>query len=225
MLSGPRAQVFSAICGLLAGPVFIAGWVAGGLAQPDEYTFLHHAVSDLGAETADSAWLYNRLGGNLTGLLLLAFAVGLWRSLGRHRSARIGASLVAVVGAGQVLDGFFRLDCREIDPGCTTPDASWHGTAHGIESMFTVLAFALAPFVLARALALAPRWHDLWPLTLAFGIGTIATFVGGRVIGEGFGALAGTAVWFAWIAALAFRLLRLAREEAPTTDTVVAAPS
>ena len=215
MLSGPRAQVFSVICGLLAGPTFIFGWVAGGLAQQDEYSWLDDAMSDLGAETAARPWLFNQLGANLAGALLLVFAIGLWRSLGRHRSARIGAFLVGVVGVASFLDGLFRLDCRAMDPGCESSDASWRGTAHGITSTFTFLAFALAPFVLARALKLAPRWRDLWRPTLAFGIGTIATLVGGGFIGEEFGTRVGTTVWFAWIAVLAIRLLRLAGEEAP----------
>ncbi len=203
-----------AICGLLAGPAFIVGWVAGGLAQPDEYSFLDHAMSDLGAETAGSPWLFNQIGANLAGVLLLVFAIGLWRSLGRHRSARIGSVLVAVVGIASFFDGVFRLDCRQMDAGCDASDASWHGTAHGISSTFTFLAFALAPFVLARALKLSPRWHDLWRPTLAFAIGTIATLVVGGFIGEEFGTRVGTTVWFAWIAVLAVRMLHLAYEEA-----------
>jgi hypothetical protein len=57
-----RAQVVSAICGFCAGPVLLVASWAGVLAQPEEYSFLHHASSDLGADTADAAWLSNQLG-------------------------------------------------------------------------------------------------------------------------------------------------------------------
>jgi MFS family permease len=39
-------------------------------------------VSDLGALTASSAWIYNQIAANLNGLLIVAFALGLWRALG-----------------------------------------------------------------------------------------------------------------------------------------------
>ncbi len=47
------------LCGLLAPVTFIAGWSFGGLAQPPSYSFVEHSISDLGAQTADRAWLYN----------------------------------------------------------------------------------------------------------------------------------------------------------------------
>jgi hypothetical membrane protein len=72
---------FSAVCGLLT-PTFIAGWLIGGLAQPRAYSVIDDDISDLGALTADKPWLYNQLGVNLTGLLVLALSVGLWRTVG-----------------------------------------------------------------------------------------------------------------------------------------------
>ena len=43
------------------------GWIAGGLAQPDAYSVARDDISDLGAVTASSSWIYNRIGTNLTG--------------------------------------------------------------------------------------------------------------------------------------------------------------
>jgi hypothetical membrane protein len=120
----------SAICGLLAGPVLLVANWAGVLAQPDAYSFVNHASSDLGADTAEASWLSNQLGSNLPGLLLLVFAIGLWYSAGRHPSARIGSFRIGVVGVGIFLTGFFTLDCREIDAGCEI--TSWQATAHVI---------------------------------------------------------------------------------------------
>jgi hypothetical protein len=215
MLSSPRARVISAVCGLLAGPVLlIANW-AGVLAQPDAYSFVNHASSDLGADTADVPWLSNQLGSNLPGLLLLVFAIGLWYSVGRHPSARIGSLLVGVVGLGIFLTGFLTLDCREIDAECE--NTSWQATAHVITAGPTLLGLVLSPFVVARALKQSPRWRDLRVPTLVLGIGTIAAAIAGSAIGEGLGQYAAVIVWFAWITVLAVRMFRLAGAEAATT--------
>ncbi len=204
----------SAICGLLAGPVLIGSWIVGALAQPDEYSFLHHASSDTGADTASSPWISN-IGNNVGGLLLLGFAIGLRRSLGSHRWARVGSALLVVVGLGLFLLGIFRIDCREIDAGCDTPDASWHGTTHGIVAGITVLAILLAPFVLSRALKLTLRWSDLWIPTLALGIGAIAALVAGNAVGVGLGGLLSAIASLAWLAVLSIRMLLLARDAVP----------
>jgi hypothetical membrane protein len=65
------------ICGLAAFVTFIIGWIAGGLAQPSAYSFANDTISDVGAVTADSSWIHNRIGSNLTGLLVVVLALGL----------------------------------------------------------------------------------------------------------------------------------------------------
>ena len=120
------------ICGLLAFVTVNIGWIAGGLAQPAAYSVANDDISDLGADTANSSWIYDQIGANLTGLLVITLALGLWRALSPDVLGRIGAGAMLVAGAGAVLDGFFHLDCRGIDAGCTND--SWHSHAHKIES-------------------------------------------------------------------------------------------
>jgi hypothetical membrane protein len=57
------------VCGLLAFVTFNVAWIAGGLAQPSAYSVANDDISDLGAMTAASPWIYNRVGANLTGIL------------------------------------------------------------------------------------------------------------------------------------------------------------
>ena len=57
---------------------FIVGVLLGDLAQPDAFRSADDDISDLGAQTADQAWLYNQIAANLSGLLIVAFALGLW---------------------------------------------------------------------------------------------------------------------------------------------------
>ena len=69
------------ICGLAAFVTVNIGWIVGGFAQPAAYSVANDDISDLGAVTADSSWIYNRIGANLTGLLVVALALGFWRAL------------------------------------------------------------------------------------------------------------------------------------------------
>ena len=62
------------ICGLASFVTVNIGWIAGGLAQPDAYSVARDDISDLGAVTASSSWIYNRIGANLTGLLVVVLA-------------------------------------------------------------------------------------------------------------------------------------------------------
>jgi hypothetical protein len=115
------------------------------------------------------------------------------------------------------MGGLLRLDCRQMNPGCD--DTSWHAVGHNINAGPTLLAFALAPFVLARAFKHAPSWHDRWLPTLGVGIGTIAAAIVGGAIGEGLGQFLFQSLWFAWIAVLALRMLRLSRTAATAASS------
>ena len=72
----------AAICGLLAPVTFVAGLELGDFAQPDGFSPANDNISDVGAQTAEQAWLYNQIAANLNGLLIVAFALGLWGALG-----------------------------------------------------------------------------------------------------------------------------------------------
>ena len=82
-MSCPRAESdqvplrAAGICGLLAFVTLTVGWIAGDLAQPDAYSSAHDDTSDLGAMTANAAWIYNQIGNNLTGILVVLFGLGL----------------------------------------------------------------------------------------------------------------------------------------------------
>jgi hypothetical protein len=113
-----------------------------------------------------------------------------------------------VLGIGRFLEGFFRLDCRGMDPGCD--NTSWQADAHGIESGIVAAAFFIAPALLAFAFRGRPEWRDLWlPTLLAVPI-VIATSVLFSILGNGAATRAASIVWFLWLALIAFRLLRVA---------------
>src|SRR3954452_71150 len=133
------------VCGLIAFVTANLGWILGGLAQPSAYSVADDDISDLGALTAADPWLYNQLGSNLTGLLVVCVGLGLWWALSPDVLGRVGSLAVIVAGAGLFFDGIFRLDCRGIDTGCDND--SWHSHAHKLESGHgrRVVAFAAHP--------------------------------------------------------------------------------
>ena len=202
----------SAVCGLLVPVTFIAGWLIGGLAQPDAYSFVDDDISDLGALTADSPWIYNQIGTNLTGILIVALVLGLWKAVGAGLAARIGVIALGVNGVGTFLDGLFRLDCRKIDAGCDST-ASWHGNAHYVETAFTVLGIFVAVFALAVAFKRSAHWRDLWIPSLTAGVAAIASLVLVSGVGQGLAVRVATTILYAWIALVSYRLLRIAEEQ------------
>jgi uncharacterized protein DUF998 len=201
----------AAILGLAAPVTFVAGILLGDLAQPDAFSPANDDISDLGAVTASSAWLYNQVAANLTGLLVLGLAVGLWSALGSGLLARLGVLGLVAAALGLFLDGLFRLDCQGIDLRCD--NTSWHADAHRIESGFTATALLLTPFVLAFAFRRLPSWRSLWlPTLLATPVLVVVSALFGA-LGNGAATRAGSIVWFLWVALVAFHLLQLSSRE------------
>ena len=198
----------AAICGLLAPVSFIAGVLLGDLVQPDSFSPADDDISDLGAQIADQAWLYNQIAANLNELLIVAFALGLWRALGSGWLARLGVLGLAVIGVTRFLEGFLRLDCRGMDEGCE--NTSWHADGHRFESGIASALFFLVPLLLAFAFRRLPQWRDLWLPTLLVVPIVVAVSIPFSLIGDGAAVRAASITWFLWLALVAWRLLRIA---------------
>jgi hypothetical protein len=196
----------AAICGLAVPLTNTIGWAVGGLAQPEAYSSTDDDISDLGAMTASSPWLYNQIGANLTGLLIVVLGLGLWRALSPDTLGRLGAGALLLVGVGVALDGLFRLDCMGIDTNCQND--SWHSDAHKMEGRFTVAFTLLAPIILAFAFRRIAGWRDTWLPTLAAIPASIVVGILFSGLGEGAATRATTLTWTLWAAFVGFRLLQ-----------------
>lgn len=196
------------VCALASFFTSAIGWIAGDLAQPAAFSPANDDISDLGALTASSPWLYNQVGANLTGLLVMAAALGLWSALSPGVLGRIGAGALFLAGLGSFLDGLFRLDCRGIDAGCV--NESWHAGGHKWESRFTAAAIFLAPLLLAFAFRRLPDWRRAWLPSLATLPAIIVANVVFSALGDGAATRAGTVVWFLWVAYLGVLLIQRA---------------
>ncbi len=179
-------------------------WLAGGLAQPSAYSAADDDISDLGAITAHSAWIYNQVGANLTGILVALLGLGIWRALSPDVVGRLGAAGLIAAGISTFFDGIFRLDCRGLDAGCD--NVSWHSRAHKIESGLTAALTLLTPVILAFAFRRNASWRDSWLPSLLTLPAVLAANVVFSAIGDGAAIRAGTVVVFAWIAFVGVQL-------------------
>ncbi len=204
------------VCGLLVLVTLGVGWIGGALAQPDAYSSADDDLSDLGALTANKAWIYNQIGDNLSGILIILLGLGLWRALSPDVLGRIGAGAVMLIGLAIFLEGFLRLDCRGIDSGCT--NESWHSSAHKMNNGFTVAATIAAPLILAFAFRRIPEWRGAWLPSLLAVPASIVCGVLFSVLGNGAAVRASTLTLVAWLVFLAVRLMRTANARQAQTE-------
>jgi hypothetical protein len=203
---------FAGWCGLIACIMINIGWIAGDLAQPPAFSPTHDDISDLGALTASSPWLYNRAF-NLAGLMVVILGIGLWPALRSSVLGRVAAGMLIASGIGLFLDGIFRLDCQGIDAHCV--DDSWHSDAHKIESGFTAAATLLALLLTAAAFQRVPEWHKHWR---AMAITLPALFIASALfssLGDGAATRAGSVVLSIAFAFVGYRLLRSTNARVP----------
>ena len=198
----------AAMCGLLVPVTFAVGLLLGDLAQSDAFSPANDNISDLGAQTAHHAWLYNQIAANLNGLLIVAFALGLWQVVGSGVLARLGVLGLIVIGLTRFVEGFLRLDCGGMDEVCE--NTSWQAEGHRIESGIASALLFLVPPVLAVAFRRLPDWRDLWIPTLLAVPVVIVVSIPFSLMGNGAAGRAASITWFLWLALLAWRLRGIA---------------
>lgn len=197
-------EALAGLCGLLAFVTFNVGLILGDLSQRPAFSPAQDDISYLGALTAKSAWLYDQVAANTSGLLIVLLAIGLWRALSPSRLGRLGSATLAATGLGTFLDGIFRLDCQSIDARCS--NTSWHSHAHKIESDFTVGFTFVAIVLLALAFRRLPGWRASWLPTIAAIPAVFVANAAFSALGPGAATRAGTVVVLGVVAFIGFRL-------------------
>ena len=197
------------ICGLIAGPFYIVVGLIQALTRPG-FDLLRHDLSLLANGNLGWIQITNLV---LAGLLVAAFAVGMWRALSAGPGRTWGPILLGIYGIGLIGAGFFTADPAFGFPPGTPADAhamSWHGLLHFICGGVGFLALIAACFVLARRFA-SRRQRGWAAYSLATGVIFFAAFVG-IATGSGqswsvIGFWIGVVVAWAWIWAMAVKLL------------------
>jgi Protein of unknown function (DUF998) len=210
-----RASTRWLLSGGVIGPaLLVVLCVIEGAIRPD-YDPMRVFVSQL--SLGDQGWLQiaNFV---VSGLLIVAFAVGLRRVVPSGRASRWGPILLGLVGLGLIVSGVFVTDPALGYPPGTPPgltqNPSWHGSLHLLGALFVFGGLSITSFVFARRFQAQTdrRWARY---SVATGIGMLAVFVAANLgasgvagLGDIAGALQRVAILigFGWIAALAARL-------------------
>ena len=193
--------------GLIAGPLFIGASYAQVLTR-EGFDLTRHAISML--TLGDQGWIQSA-NFEITGLLVLACAVGMRRVLRSGRASTWGPLLYGAYGLGLVVAGLFTPDpALGFPPGAPSEmpaDMSLHAMLHTLGFMVSFASLIVACFVFARrfnglgqrawtvysaATGLAPL--PFIALSLALGGSGVPLFVMGIITS-------------AWVAALPLRLL------------------
>ncbi len=195
--------------GMIAGPLYLVVGLTQALTRPG-FDITRHDLSLLA--NGDLGWIQitNLM---LTGLLVIAGAVGMRRVLHPGRGGTWGPVLVGVYGLGLIGAAIFIADPAFGFPPGTPADAhavSWHGLLHFITAGIGFLALIAACFVLARRFA-AQGLRGWAAYSVATGVLFFAAFVG-IATGSGhawsvIGFWIGVVFAWAWISAMAARLM------------------
>ncbi len=203
----PASRVTKSLLGygVLAGPFYVGVALAQAFTR-DGFDSTVHAWSMLAL--GEHGWI-QVANLALTGLMLVAFAVGLRRALAPGRGARWAPRLVAAYGLSMVAAAAFPADAAYGFP-VGTPEGpgtvSWHGMLHLAAGAVGFTCLAVACFVIARRFSAEGRrpWAVVSRVVgVAFlaGFGAVAAGAGAPAANLAF--IAAVVVVFGWITAVA----------------------
>lgn len=198
--------------GILAGPCFVTVSLAQALTR-EGFDITRHAWSLLSNGNLGWIQITNFV---LTGLMTIAFSVGLRRALKQGPGATWTPRLIAAYGVSLVLAGVFRADPAAGFPAGTPHDAtaiSLSGTLHFAFGGIGFLGMVAACLVVARRFAAAGSRAWTW-FSLLTGVVFLVAF-GGIASGSGnaatiLGFVAAVVLAWTWMTALAVYAYRLA---------------
>jgi hypothetical protein len=201
-------------CGVIAGPLYIVVGILQILIRPG-FDPTRNDLSQM--SLGDLGWIQitNFI---VTGLLVIASAIGMRRVLRGSRGGTWGPLLLSIYGLGLIGAGFFTADPGNGFPPGTPTDVhiiSWHGIVHTISGGLGFLGLIAACLVFAGRFVGRRQWG--WAAYSVFtGVFFLAAFVG---IATGFqqgGAIlviltlaftAAVVIAWTWIAVMAARLI------------------
>ena len=145
----------------IAAPVLFTGLVLGlGLLEPG-YNHMTQMMSVLGGVTGVRGIAFNG-GVALTGLLIIAFSVGLYKSI----QTRIGPAMIVLGGLGLIGSALFHCDV-----GCANVIAqTGTGIMHTLCAFVAGMNLSVSPFFIFVTIRKDPVWKQLQWFTLAMGV-------------------------------------------------------
>ena len=152
---------WTAAAGVLAAPFYLSLIIVLGALEPG-FSHLSSPMSMLGG-VPDGRGLAFNLGVTATGVLLIAFTVGLQRQLPSRRSVKVGTALLMIGGLGLIGAGMFpcNQNCQNI---LIEPDTI--GRLHIMVSLCAGIGTGLALFFIWAGMRCSVTWKNWATLTL-----------------------------------------------------------
>lgn len=194
-----------AICGIIGPPIYAIVVITLGSLWTG-YSHVTQSMSELGSVGAPHAVVMNTVGFPLLGILLMTFALGLYRGLRNGKSAGIGCTLVALSGGAVLMTGIFPCDA-----GCV--DVTKIGTTHSVFATISALTMMFAPLAVLPALGSDSRWRNyaLFSLIIGIAVAISSALYGFTVFQAWEGVMQRLSMGIAllWIEVMAIKLLSL----------------
>src|SRR5713101_389070 len=149
---------------MVAPPLMVALWTVASILRPG-YDQLTQKGSELG--TGQNSIVMN-LNFAVTGVLIIAFALGLARNISGSSLSRIGTTLLLIAGISEaVVAGF------PCDPGCPAATGSFSQNFHlGIALVFFG-SIGFTPLLVGIRLGVDQFWKPYGSYSTASGIGSV----------------------------------------------------
>lgn len=156
---------FASYAGLIAFPFHVALILILGALEPG-YDHRTMTMSALGGVPGARGLAFN-LGVGFTGVLIIAFAIGLQRRLSPGWLAQAGTVCLTAGSLGLIGAALFHCnpDCKNV-----LAEPTLVGRIHMITSLFGGMFSALAPFFFWASMRQDDRWQSFAALALAAGI-------------------------------------------------------
>jgi Protein of unknown function (DUF998) len=205
-LAQPTTTRVLLACGLVAGPLFTVVALLQVFTR-DGFDLRRHPLSLL--SLGELGWI-QIANFTVTGLLVVACALGLRRVLHPGRAGTWGPLLVGAFGVGLVAGGVFVTDAGAgFPPGAPAgapEQITWHGVAHAIGAALSFVALIPGCFVVARRFrAVGQRGWAAY--CLATGVALLGIMAWPDKSTASVQLAVAVVLGLGWVAALAARLL------------------
>jgi hypothetical membrane protein len=166
-------------CGIVSSVLYVVSDVVGSLRYPG-YRYTEQQFSELLAAGSPVRPLMIVLNGIPYGLLVAAFAVGVWKSARPERARRITAAmLLGYVAAGMAGGLIFNMNTRE---ALAAGERGLRNALHPPATMVMSLFFVLAMFFGAKLLGRRFRYYTYASIAILIVFGILTSLQAGQMV-------------------------------------------
>ena len=170
-MKNKKNNLYFAIAGILAPILWFSLVIILGALEPG-YSHMTKMMSILGGIEGIRGFIFNT-GISTVGVLIILFAIGLYREFGGKDKPKIGTTLLILGGIGLIFSGIFHCDLN-----CNNAmiERDFTGIMHMLFAFIAGMGLAISPFFIFGKLKKNPAWKKYAKYTLVTGI--IANIVG-----------------------------------------------